>query len=39
MLTDFLITLLIHFISYNIWGSYGQEFGVLFFETQCILIS
>jgi len=19
----------------NIWGSYGQEFGVLFFETQC----
>ena len=24
--------------SVNIWGSYGQEFGVLFFsETQCIL--
>ena len=22
--------------SVNIWGSYGQEFGVLFFETQCI---
>jgi len=21
--------------SVNIWGSYGQEFGVLFFETQC----
>ena len=23
--------------SVNIWGSYGQEFSVLFFETQCIL--
>ena len=22
--------------SVNIWGSYGQEFSVLFFETQCI---
>jgi len=21
--------------SVNIWGSYGQEFSVLFFETQC----
>jgi len=26
--------------SVNIWGSYGQEFGVLFFsETQCICVS
>ena len=23
--------------SVNIWGSYGQEFGVLFFETLCTL--
>jgi len=21
--------------SVNIWGSYGQEFNVLFFETEC----
>ena len=21
----------------KIWGCYGQEFGVLFFETQCIV--
>jgi len=26
--------------SVNIWGSYGQEFSVLFFfETQCILVT
>ena len=23
--------------SVNIWRSYGQEFSVLFFETQCII--
>ena len=22
--------------SVNIWGSYGQKFSVLFFETQCM---
>ena len=25
--------------SVNIWGSYGQEFSVLFFDTQCIYLS
>jgi len=23
--------------SVNIWGSYGQEFSVLFFDSQCIM--
>ena len=25
--------------SVNVWGSYGQEFSVLFFETQCRFVT
>jgi len=25
--------------SINIWGSYGQEFSVLFFDSRCMVIS
>ena len=31
-----LLSVCLHKYTCNIWGSYGQEFGVLFFETQCI---
>ena len=38
--TNFLLSLSLKefWKSVNIWWSYGQEFGVLFFETQCTII-